>query len=151
MTTGDTLSVQAEESILEVATQETTTILNFETLVVTSEMKELMVQLAPILLGETNAPLPPYESTTTAIMETGSESALQLPTPVTDIMKELTLQIVGQFFVMMKYCIELVLSGRNLFEFVRSLLENQIENIKQTGDSDCAIAYQAPVEQLGNI
>jgi len=76
MTTGDTLSVQAEESILEVATQETTTILTFETLVVTSEMKELMVQLAPILLGETNAPPPPYESTTIAIMETESESAL---------------------------------------------------------------------------
>jgi len=35
------------------------------------------------------------------------------------------------------------------FEFVRSLLENQIENIKQTGGSDHVIMYQALNEQLG--
>ena len=63
-------------------------------------------------------------------METGSGSDLQVLTPVMDIMEELTLQIVGQFFVMMKYCIEMVLSGRSPLEFVRLLLENQIENIK---------------------
>ena len=112
-------------------------------------MRELMVQLAPILLGETNALPPPYERATTTTIETGSRSALQVPTPVTNIMEELTLQIVGQFFVTMKYFIELVLSGRSPFEFVWSLLENQIENIKQTGGSDRAITYQALVEQLG--
>ena len=63
-------------SILEVATQEATTILTSETLVVTSEMRELMVQLAPILLGERNAPPAPHESTTTTTMGTGSGSAL---------------------------------------------------------------------------
>jgi len=103
---------------------------------VTSEMRELMVQLAPVLLRGTSAPPPLYESTTTTIVETGSGSALPLSAPVTDIMKKLTLQIVGQFFVTIKYCIELVLSGRSPFEFVRSLLENQIENIRQTGGSD---------------
>ena len=95
-----------------------------------------MVQLAPVLLGETDLLSPPYESTITIIMETGSGSALSVQIPVMDIMEELTLQIVEQFFVTMKYCIELVLSGRSPFEFVRSLIENQIENIKQTGGSD---------------
>jgi len=32
---------------------------------------------------------------------------------------------------------------------MRSLLQNQIENIRQTGGSDRAIVYQALVEQLG--
>jgi len=108
MTAGDIVPVQAEESILELATQETLTIPTSETLVVTLEMRELMVKLALILLREMNAPPPPYESTTTTVAET--ESALQVPTPVIDIMDELTLQIVGQFFMTMKYCIELVLS-----------------------------------------
>jgi len=108
-----------------------------------------MVQLAPVLLGETDLLSPPYESTITIIMETGSGSALSVQIPVMDIMEELTLQIVEQFFVTMKYCIELVLSGRSPFEFVRSLIENQIENIKQTGGSDQAKVYQVLVEQLG--
>ena len=82
-------------------------------------------------------------------MEIGSGSALQMPTPIANIMEELTLQIVRQFFMTMKYCIELVLSWQSPFEFVRSLIENQIENIKQTGGSDRAITYQALVEQLG--
>jgi len=64
-------------------------------------------------------------------------------------MKELTLQIVGQFFMTMRYCIELLLFRQSPFEFMRSLLENQIENIRQTGGSDRAIVYQALVEQLG--
>jgi len=54
-------------------------------------MRELMVQLAPILLGGTSAPLPPYESTTTTIVGTGSRSASSVPMPVTDVMEELTL------------------------------------------------------------
>ena len=63
-------------------------------------------------------------------------------------MKELTLQIVGQFFMTMKYSIELVLSGRSPFEFLRSLLENQIENIRQAGGFDHATVYPVLVEQL---
>ena len=82
-------------------------------------------------------------------METRLESALLIPTPVIDIMEAFTLQIVEQFFMMMKYCIKLVLSERSPFEFVRSLLENQVKNIKQTGDSDRAKVYQVLVEQLG--
>ena len=71
MTAGDTVSIQAEESTLEVATQEATTIPTFETPVVTSKMRELMVQLAPIFLGGTNAPPSLYKSTTTTIVKTG--------------------------------------------------------------------------------
>jgi len=111
MTAEETVPIQAEESTLKIASQKVTTISTSKTLVVTSEMRELMVQLAPVLLGGMNAPPPPYESTTTIIVKIESGSALPVPPPVTDIMEELTLQIVGQFFVTMKYCIELVLSG----------------------------------------
>ena len=97
------------KSTLEVATQEAVIISISETHMVTSEIRELMVQIAQVLLGGMNAPPPPYETTST-IVEIGSGSALSVPTPVTDIMEELTLQIVGKFFVTMKYCIELILS-----------------------------------------
>ena len=106
------------KSTLEVATQEATTISTFEALVVTLEMRQLMVQLVPILLGETNALPSPYDSMTTIIMEIGLESALLVLTLVTDIMEELNLQIVEQFFATIKYCIKLVLSGRSPFESV---------------------------------
>ena len=58
MTAGDIIHVQVEMSTLEVAIQETIRIPTSETLLVTTEMRELMVQLAPILLGEANAPPP---------------------------------------------------------------------------------------------
>jgi len=89
MTVGDTIPVQAEKSTISTSTgvhftqvsaggapvakytlnvvaQETVTISTSETLVVTSEMRKLIVQLVPVLLGRTNtpplftrAPLPP--------------------------------------------------------------------------------------------
>jgi len=46
-----------------------------------------------------NTPPPPYKSTTTTTVETGSRSALQVSAPIMDIIEELTLQIVGQFFL----------------------------------------------------
>ena len=81
-------------------------------------MRQLTVQLVPVLVGETNASPLPYESNITTIVKTGSGSAPPAPTLVMDIVEELTLQIVEQFFVTMKYCIELVLSGRSSFGFV---------------------------------
>ena len=77
-----------------------------------------MVQLALVLLRETSAPPPPCETTTATIVGSGSGSAPPVPMPVTDIIEDLTLQIVGQFFVTMKSCIELILSGRSPLEFV---------------------------------
>ena len=65
-----------------------------------------------------------------------------------NIMEELALQMVRQFFVSMKSCIELVLSKRSSFKFARTLIENQIENIHHTGGSDQAKAHLALVEQL---
>jgi len=65
------------------------------------------------------------------------------------IMEELALQMVQQFFISIKSCIELVLSGRSSFEFARTLFENQIENIRHTGGSDQVKVHLALVEQLG--
>ena len=79
----------------------------------------------------------------------GSESALAKLAPAMDIMEELAPQMVQQFFVSMKCCIELMLSRRSSFEFARTLLENQIENIRHTGGSDQAKAHLALVKQLG--
>ena len=75
----------------------------------TSEMRELMVQLTPILLGETNAPPSPNESTTTTNMETRSGSALQVPTPVMDGKTHPPNS--DAILCDDEYCIELVLSG----------------------------------------
>ena len=72
-------------------------------------MRALIVQLAAVLLGGPNAPLPPDEGIIITIVEAGSGSALPAPDLITNIMKELTLQIVGQFFVRIRYCIELIL------------------------------------------
>ena len=51
--------------------------------------------------------------------------------------------------MMMRYCIKLILSRWSSFKFVRSLLENQVENIRQTGGPDRAAVHQALIEQLG--
>jgi len=51
-----TEKVLTVESIIKVATQKTITVLNPEVLVVTSEMRQLLTQLAPTLLGGTSAP-----------------------------------------------------------------------------------------------
>ena len=71
------------------------TIFTSKILEVTPEMRELMIQLAPVLLGGMSASLPPYEGTTTTIVEVGSGSILPAPAPVTDTMEDLTRQIVG--------------------------------------------------------
>ena len=61
------------------------------------------------------------------IVETGSGSALPVPTPAMDILEELSFQMVRQFFATMEYCIELVLSRQSSFEFGQILLENRVE------------------------
>ena len=66
-----------------------------------------------------------------------------------DIMEELAHQMVQQFFISMRSCIELVLSGVSSFKFARMLLENLIENIHHTGSSKQAKAYLTLAEQLG--
>jgi len=83
------------------------------------------------------------------IIERGSGRAPIELVPAMDIMEELAHQMVQQFFTSMSSCIELVLFGRNSFEFARMLLENQIENIRHTGSLEQAKAYLTLVEQLG--
>ena len=56
--------------------------------------------------------------------------------------------MIDQLFSMMKYCNELVFSGRNSFKFVQSLLENHVENIRKVWGSDRAKVYQVRMEQL---
>ena len=58
--------------------------------------------------------------------------------------------MIDQFFSMMKYYTKLVRSRWSFFEFMRSLLENHIENIRKVGGSDRAKVYQACMEQLGS-
>jgi len=89
--------------------------------------------LTPPLLGRISETASALADTVRTIIETGFGSASAELAPAMDIMKELALQMVQQFFVSMKSCIELVLSGRSFFEFARTLLENQIENIHHTG------------------
>ena len=73
-----------------------------------------------------------FDRVSSTVVETGSGSIPPVPTLAMDILEELSLQVVWQFFTMMEYCTELVLSERSFFEFVWALLENQVENIRQT-------------------
>jgi len=59
--------------------------------VVTSEMRQLLNQLAPVLLGGTSAPPSTSESTSVTIVETGLGSAPPEPISAMDILEELTL------------------------------------------------------------
>ena len=52
-------------------------ILTSKILKMTSEMRELMVQLALVLLEGTNAPLPPNEGIITTIVEADQEAPYQ--------------------------------------------------------------------------
>ena len=108
----------------------------FEALVVTSAMKEHLVQLAPALMGVTSSPPSTAESVSTTKVETGLMSVPVKPAPVVGILNDLILHMFDQFFSMMTYCTELVLSRRTSFEFVRPLLENHVENIQKVRGSD---------------
>jgi len=101
----------AVKSVLEIVTLEAITVSTPEAAVVTSEMRQFLTELAPVLLGGMSAPPSTFKSTTTSIVETGLGSALTVSSLVIDILEELTLQMIEQFFTMMKYCTELVLSG----------------------------------------
>ena len=77
-----------------------------------------------MVLGELSTPSSASTGTIHAIVETGPGSALAESTLTMDIMEELALQVIQQFFTTMKSCIELVLFGSSSFEFTRTLLEN---------------------------
>ena len=55
------------------------------------------------------APSSTSESTSVVVINTGTGSALPAPTSAMDILEEMTLQMVEQFFTKMKYYTELVL------------------------------------------
>ena len=101
------------EHVFEIAIQGAIIVSDPEAPAVTLEMRQLLNQLAPVLLGGTRAPTLVSESTSVTTVETGSGSFLPAPTPPMDILKELTLQMIEQFFTMMKYCTELILNRRS--------------------------------------
>jgi len=97
--------------VLEVAKHGAIKVPNPKAHVVTSKMKQLLNQLAHVLLGGTNAPTLVSESTSVTTIDTGSGSVLPVPTPPMDIREELTFLMVKQFFTTMNYCTELILTG----------------------------------------
>jgi len=107
----------ATTSAVEVIAPTVTTIMTPKVPIVTSVMIELLTGLAPVLLGELSAPPSASTSTVHAIMEMGSGSALAEAPLAMDIIEELALQMIQQFFTTIKSCIELVLFGHSSFEF----------------------------------
>jgi len=83
-------------------------------LVVTSEMKELLVQLAPALMGVISMPPLTSGSVPATIVETVLMNTPAKPTPIMDILKDLILHMIDQFFSTMTYYTELLLSGVSL-------------------------------------
>jgi len=122
---------------LEVAiAQDSTFISTSDAPVVTSEIRQIIVQLAPIFLGGTSVPLPSSKSALAVIVEKGSASALARPGLGVNILEGLITYVINQFLSMMKYSTKLVFFGHSCFEFVQLLLENHIENIRKVGGFD---------------
>ena len=61
---------------------------------------------------------PTFYYVSITIVEIGSGNTPPVPTPTMDILEELSLQMVKQFFTTMEYCTDLVLSGRSSFKFI---------------------------------
>ena len=118
--------------VASVAVEATATAI-LEVLALASASEEPIISLVPAQVESALASV----GITCPVIERGSGSAPAGSSPATDIMEELAHQMVQQFFISMKSCIELVLSGGSSFEFARMLLEYQIENICHTG-SPCA-------------
>ena len=77
-------------------------------------------------------------------------NTLAKPARVVDILGDLTLHMMNQFFSMITFYTNLVFSGRTPFEFMQPLLENHVENIQKIRGSDRAKVYQERVKQLGS-
>jgi len=132
--------------ILKAATQETIIVSNPEAPLVTSEMRQLLAQLTP---AETHTPpLAPWEHSCYCRRDGIQKCSCGDNNNNYGYLEELTLQMIEQFFTTMTYCSKLVLFGWSPFKFTWSLLENQIENIRQTGGSDLVKIHQVLVEQL---
>ena len=92
-------------------------------------------------MGVISAPSLTFDSAPTTVVETGSMSVPAKPALIVEILKDLILYMIDQFFSMMTYYIELVLSRRTPFEFMWPLLENHIENIRKVRGSNRAEVY----------
>ena len=85
--------------------------------VTTLALRESATDFDPVLSGRISEMASALKDTVCTIIEMGSESWSAELAPAMDIMEELAFQMVQQFFVSMKSCIELVLSERSSFEF----------------------------------
>jgi len=89
--------------------------------IVTSEMRQLLVSIAPTItslrsgslgsVGSPSTPVPPAESLITSTVATGSTSAPPPSPGVGSILENLVIQLIGQFMSNMKIYINLILSG----------------------------------------
>ena len=98
-----TEKVLTVEPILKVATNEIITAPDPEAHVVISKMRQILTQPASALLGVTSVPPSTSESVSIVIVETRSGGTPPVLIPALDILEELTVQMVKQFFTTMKY------------------------------------------------
>jgi len=118
----------------------------------------MLVSVAPIVAairhmtsGSTESPsasAPPTDSYVVSTVATGSTSA-PLPSPgVGSILDTLVTQLTNQFLSTMSTCANLIMSGERSFDFVKNLLENQIDQIELIGGSERGQIYRAKLEKL---
>ena len=122
----------------------------------TPKVSQLMIKLAPVLIGGANVSTVAADTTSssltfaksapsTIVSSRLSNTPVRL-TPVVNILEGLIIWVIDQFLFMIDYCTDLVLTGQSSFDFVWSLLDNHAENIKKVGGTERAIEYQARVE-----
>ena len=98
-------------------------------------MRELLVQLAPVIMGVTSVPPSFSESALATTVETRSMSAPAKSVLVANILEDLIIYMIDQFFSMMTYCTEIVLSERTHFEFVRHCSRITLRTSEKSGVS----------------
>ena len=126
--------------------------------IITLETRQLIIKLAPVLTGGASAsttvtgtmslPLTSAESAPATIISSGSPSTPIKPIPAVNILEYLIIWVIDQFLSVMEYCTDLVLTGQSSFDFVRSLLDNHVQNIKKVGRVERAMEYQAHAKQM---
>ena len=108
-------------------------------LVMTPEVRQLVIKLAPVLTGgasastavagTTSSPLTSTESAPATIVSSRPPNTpVRLTSSVVNILEGLITWVIDQFLFMIEYCTDLMPTS---FDFVRSLLDNYVEKYSE--------------------
>jgi len=115
-----------------------------------SGVERVYSQFAPLFseMGASQVTTPAVTITTSQVVSEPSGAAPSL-NAADALLEELVLTAIDQFYVMMDRCAGLALSSGRHISFLRSILENNVENIRKVGGEERAEPFAARVIQFG--